>query len=99
MEFCPQWIENFGKMLFMGEGNDLHIFGVRFCVCLCPTGISLSPKVLKFFYFDNLKEASQPHLSESLFGFSLLKYDLYFRERVKKKNQCSPNKINLLVWV
>lgn len=67
------------------------------CVCV-PQGFPF-PKSAEVFYFDNLKEASQPHLSESLLGFSLLKYDLYFRERVKKKNQCSPNKINLLVWV
>lgn len=75
-----------------------HFWGQVLCVFVSHRDFPF-PKSAEVFYFDNLKEASQPHLSESLLGFSLLKYDLYFRERVKKKNQCSPNKINLLVWV
>lgn len=69
--------------------------GQVLCVCLCVP----FPKCAVVFHFDILKEAFQLHLSESVLGFSLLKCDLYFRKDVKKKNQWSPDKINLLVLV
>lgn len=55
--------------------------GQVLCVCLRPTRISLPPKSAEVFHLDSLKEAFQPHLSESLPGFPLLKCDLYFRKR------------------
>lgn len=70
--------------------------GQVFCVFMSHKDFP-SPKCAEGFDFDSLKEAFQPHLSESVLDFSLLKYDLYFIKEVKKKNQWSPNKINLLV--
>lgn len=74
--------------------------GQVLCVCVCVSHKDFpSPKCAEVFHFDILKEAFQLHLSESVLGFSLLKCDLYFRKEVKKKNQWSPDKINLLVLV